>query len=268
MIYQDIGKIIELDLAAYLQSDPFIAGRNVLAFEPGDVSAVVQQKVTKAIGAGNDGKVGLGLVTLPVEIVEWPDREVAFGPFKFPIQVDIFENVSLNTGPRGTNYSLRQWAFYVAKILSCNSAANLTTDWVADQKVIEFYTPIINGKPDETLRGARVNFHTYESDPVQFQQAGSPFLTPSAPVSLTPGANNYPMSVAIAAPGATVWYTIDGSNPWAGLPANADTNFAGIRTSAVQWDGRPVAITQPCFFRARAFIPGQIGSKTSSIYFA
>ena len=72
----------------------------------------------------------------------------------------------------------------------------------------------------------------------------------------------------IAAPDSDeVWWTVDGSNPWPGLPASADGRFSGIQTSAMKWDGNAVPVAGPCFFRARGFAAGKIGSKTSSIYF-
>lgn len=264
MIYTDLFQTIEQDILAYLQSDAVMGLRSGTLLEPGAVESSVANKVNQAIGAGPDGKVGIGFVVLAIEDLIDDMPEVNFGPLKIPVGVHIVENVLLNNGPRGAKIPIRVLAAYGQKILKPYSATNLITDLVPDNAAISLFTK----HDDENIRFCAVNFHTYESDPVPFTQVSSPFLTPSAPVSSTPGQNVYPMSVTIAAPDADeVWWSIDGSNPWAGLPANADANFKGIQTAAVKWDGNPVKIAGPCFFRARGFRAGNVGSKTSSIFF-
>jgi len=221
--------------------------------EPGSVQSSVGKRVTEVIGAGPDGKVGLGWIILPIEDLIDADPEVEFGPLKLPIVVHIVENVVLNQGPHGPKIPIRVLAAYAQKILKVYSAQNLTTDLIPESAAISLFSK----HDDENLRFCQIAFHTYESDPAVFQQVSSPFLTPSAPVSLISGQNVYPMSVSIQAPGVdSVYYTTDGSHPWS------------CNKAAVKWPGGAVNIPGPCFFRSRAFQGTQIGSKTSSIYFA
>lgn len=265
MNYPDLAKFVDLELQAFLQSDPLIGTRNVIQFNPGDVADIVLKKISQSIGTGTDGKVGIGIVCHPVQNVRWPDKDVAFASCQLPLIVDIYENVTLNHGHHGTKKSCAQWAMYLAKIMSSYAPANLTTDWIPETDVVQFFMAAMEHDPDNILRGARVSFHTFESDTAQFQQCSSPYLTTDHPLG---GA--YPYNVIIQADaGATVYYTTDGSNPWPGIPAGADGKFPGIATSAVKWDGNPVPVTGACLFRARAFNPaaGWLGSSCSSISF-
>jgi hypothetical protein len=253
MKYTDTFRMIEQDLFAFLQSDPILGRRAGAVVEPGSVQSSVLKKVTEALAAGPDTKVGLGWIVLPIEDLIDADPEVEFGPLKLPIVVHIVESVILNQGPHGPKIPIRCLAAYTQKILKSYSATNLTTDLIPESDSISLFSK----HDDENLRFCQIAFHTYESDPVAFQQVSSPFLTPSAPVSLVPGQNVYPMAVTILAPGVdAVYYTTDGSHPWEKNPA------------AVKWLGGAVNIQGKCFFRSRAFTAGQLGSKTSSIFFA
>ena len=256
MNYKDLYQAIEQDLFAFLQSDSVMGRRAGVLLEPGTVQGAIDGAVLKAIAAGADGKIGLGFIVWPVEDMIDDEPEVTFGALKLPLCIDIVENKILNAGPRGANYPIRAMASYCEKIVKAYSAQNLTTDIIPEQNAIV----MMSKHDDENLRVAEIHLHTYESDPFAFQQVSSLFLTPSAPVSLTPGQNVYPMAVTIQADaGSTVYYTTDGSPPWAGNGA------------AAKWDGASqVKIPNAQFFRARAFnnAAGYIGSKCSSIYFA
>jgi len=256
MKYTDNFRRLEEDILGYLQSDWLMGARPGLLLEPGDVESIVAQKVTKALGAGADGKVGLGWYVVPIEDMLDDTPEVEFAPLLLPITVDIVENKTLNNGPRGPQMPIRYLAAYAQKILKCYSPQNLTTDFVPEKTALSLFTK----QDDENLRFCRVMLHTYESDPVQLQQVNSPVLTPSAAVSQTAGQNVYPMTVTVnPMNAAVVWYTTDGSHPWAGNAA------------AIQWPlGQALNITGPCFLRARGFnAPAEyLGSKASSIFFA
>jgi hypothetical protein len=254
--YTDNFDRIEADIFGYLQSDPLMGARAGVRIEPGAPVSVVATKVSKAIGAGTDGKVGLGYCVLPIEDLIDDQPETEFGPLRLPIMVDIVENVLLNAGQRGPQIPIRWLAAYAQKILKCYSAVNLITDNIPEREAISVFTK----HDDDNLRVCRIKFHTYESDPVLFQQVSSPGLTPNTAVSSTPGVNQYPMSVTFTPfEAAEIWFTTDGSHPWSGNAA------------ATKWDGAtPVAIAGPCLFRARGFNTpaGLLGSKSSSIYFA
>lgn len=254
MDYTDLYQMVEQDVFAFLQSDPKFCNLPGAVIEPGSVEGMIAEKVGKAIGAGSDGKVGLGYIVLPIEELMDDYPEDPFSALKIPIGVQIIENTILNHGPRGRKLPIRALAAYGEKILKVYSAANLTTDFIPEKNAINLFTP----DRDKTLRICQINLYTYESDVNIFQQVSSPFLTPSAPVSQFAGQNVYPFTVTIAAPDSDfVYYTTDGSPPWKGNGA------------AAKWDGQPVAVTGPCFFRTRGFSNTKnVGSKCSSIYFA
>ena len=254
MRYLDNFRRLEEDVLGYLQSDFLMGARAGLLLEPGEPVSTVAQKVAKAIGAGPDGKVGLGWYVVPIEDMLDDTPEVEFAPLLLPITVDIVENTILNHGPRGPRIPIRYLAAYAQKILKCYSPQNLTTDFVPEKTALSLFSK----QDDENLRFCRVMLHTYESDPVLFQQVNSPVLTPSALVSAIPGQNVYPMTVAINPMNAdTVWYTLDGTHPWAG------------NATAVQWDGVSLLnLAGPAFLRARGFAAELLGSKASSIFFA
>lgn len=253
MKFTDLYQVIEQDILAFLQSDEIIGQRPGALIEPGAVESILDEDVTKVLAAGMDGKVGLGFMVLPIEDLIDETPEVIFGALKLPIKIQWVENVVLNQGPRGAKIPIRSMASYCQKVLKSYSAQNLTTDFIPEENAISLFTP----SRDENLRVCQINLFTYESDPVNFRQCASPFLTSSAPVSLTAGENVYPFTVTIGAEsGSAVFWTLDGSHPH---KANA---------AATEWDGQPVIIDAPCFFRARAFKAGALGSATSSIYFA
>jgi hypothetical protein len=253
MKYTDLYQLIEQDVFGFLASDPIMGQRAGAVIEPGSVASAIQKAVTKAIGAGVDGKVGIGWLVLPIEDLIDADPEVTFGPLKLPICVQIVENTLLNQGPHGPKLPIRVLAAYAEKILKAYSAQNLTTDLIPEKNAISLFTPDKDDHPN--MRVCQINLFTYESDPVAFTQVSSPYLTPDHTLG-----NAYPYFVTIAAPDADeVWWTVDGSNPWAGTKA--------IQTSATLWDGNPVPVTGQCLFRARGFAAGEVGSKCSSIYF-
>ena len=256
VIYTDIYKIIEQDIFGYLSSDQILGQRASALIEPGSPLSVVAAKVTKAVGAGKDGKVGIGWCVLPIEDMVDDEPEVNFGPLKLPICVDIVENVILNQGQRGPQIPIRMLAAYAQKILKPYSAQNLTSDLIPDKAAISLFSK----HDDENLRFCRITLFTYEQDPLGFTQVNSPVLTPNNPVSQVPGQNVYPFQVTITPTNAAaVWYTTDGTHPY------------DLNPAAILWDGQSVInIAAPCFLRARGFNAplGLLGSKCSSVYFA
>ncbi len=251
MLYTDLYRLIEQDVLAMLQSDPVLGALPGEVCEPGDVASILTDKVQKAIGKGSDGKVGLGYLVLAIENLLDPDPEVPFGALRIPVVVQFVENVVLNRGPKGRNLPLRSAAAYAQKLLKSYWAQNLCTDLVPEQHAISLFTP----DRDETLRVCQLNFYTFEADPNLLQDLATPMLATDHPIG-DPGSNVYPFQVTIAAPGATaVYWTTDNSHPWSGNAA------------AQLWNGNAVQVNGPCLLRVRAFAPGYIASKISSLWF-
>ncbi len=261
MLYTDTFKAIELDLLAWIQSDRVFGPRPGVCLEPGAIYSVFEAAVNKSLGVGADGKLGLGYVVQAIEEFVDEDVEVTFSALRLPIRIDITENVLLNRNKnRGTRIPLRAAAVYLQKMLKVYWAQNMTTDLVPDKPAIQIFSK----HDDDNIRVARLFFHTYESDPIAFQDLAAPYLTPDHALG-----QPFPYYVTMAAaPGAVIYYTLDGSLPWPGQPANDATNFRGIFTSAQVYAG-PVQVNGPCLLRARAMDPTgvNLGSKVSSINF-
>ena len=269
MNYTDAFRLIEADVLAWLQSDPIIGQLPGVLVEPGEVESALDMKVTQAIGLGADGKIGLGYLVLPIEDMMDDEPEVTFGALKLPLRVQFVENKILNAGPRGRKIPIRVIAAYAEKILKVYSAANLCTDAIPDKNAVTLFTP----ERDQNLRVCQINLHTYESDTAVFSSLSSPMFTVTDknanPVTQFPAAGNYPYTVTVTADaGAQIYSTQDGTPPWPGQAANAETKFAGVLTTAALY-APALVIDAPCFLRLRAFDAARVsvGSKISSIVF-
>lgn len=243
MIYTDLWPLIQQDILGCLASDETIGTRTGVAVEPGDAADALDRKVQLAIGAGKDGKVGVGFWVLPIERAMDENPGLPGGPFKLTITVQFVENVVLNRGPRGTQLPVRAYVARAARILKLYTPVGLTSNLVPVSPVITEFTP----DKDASLRVGQCEFTATEADFV-------PFIRLSRPQIVVTG-SAYPFTVTIVAPGAnTIYYTTDGSHPYEGNPA------------AVLYAG-PVVITAAGLFRVRSFAPPQIGSDTAAYNF-
>ncbi len=80
MNYTDLWPLIQRDILGVLQADDFLGTRNGLLVEPGDIDSIIATKVAKVVGAGLDGKNGVGFLVLPIEKAEDDNPSVPGGP--------------------------------------------------------------------------------------------------------------------------------------------------------------------------------------------
>jgi len=244
MLHTDLWPLLQSDLLGVLLADDFIGTRSGLAVEPGDVESVINTKLAKAVGAGRDGKVGVGFLVLPVERAEDDNPSLPGGPLKLTLTVQFVENVTLNQSVTGTRFPLRIYAARAAKILKLYTPVGFTQSLVPAAPVISEFT----NQTNKALRVGQVTFTALEADELPLRRINRPQLAVTG--------TDYPYTVTVTAPEAgTIYYTLDGSHPYAGNP------------TAVLYGG-PVNITEACLFRARAFgttdtqLPSDTAAKT------
>jgi hypothetical protein len=255
MNYSDLWPLVQHDLLGCLQADAFLGTRTGLALEPGDVADTLARKIQSAVGPGLDGKSGVGFLVLPIEEAGDPNPNLPGGPLQLGLRVRFVENVTLNRGPRGTQIPCRVWTAVAEKVLKLYTPVGLTQSLVPANPVIHEFTP----DDEASLRVGQLAFVAAEADFTPFQRLNRPLLTVTGAAGPPANPNAFlltgPAIVAVSAPGAdAIYFTTDGSHPWAG-------------NAAAQPYSVPVAIAQPCLFRARAFARAKTGSDTAALNF-
>ena len=256
MNYRDLWPLIQQDILGALAADYLIGTRKGVPVEPGDAEDALDRKVQFAIGIGLDGKVGVGFLVLPIEQATDENANLPGGPLKLTIRVQFVENVTLNRGPRGTGLPCRIWVAWAEKILKLYTPVGLTQSLVPGSPTISEFTP----DKDANLRVGQVEFQASEADFRPFLRVNRPQIVVTGSVQASASnPNSYQLTgtalaTVTAAAGATVYFTTDGSHPYAG-------------NAAAEIYSGPVPITAECLFRCRAFITGQSGSDTAAANF-
>lgn len=255
MNYQDLWPLLQRDILGAIQADDFLGTRQGVLVEPGDIDSVINSKLAQAIGPGWDGKNGVGFLVWPMEKAEDENPSLPGGPLKLTIRIQWVENVLLNHSATGTQTPIRVYAAWTEKLLKLYTPVGLTQNLVPARPVISEFTD----HTQKNLRVGLVEFTAIEADFRPFQRVNRPVLSVTGVPSVA--ANSYQLTgpatatVTVTAPDAgTIFYTTDGSHPYAG-------NAAAMPYTA------PVTITQPCLFRARGFARGKAGSDTAAANF-
>lgn len=245
MIYTDLWPLLQADILGVLMADDFIGTRTGILVEPGDTESNIATKLAKIIGAGNDGKIGVGFLVMPIERAEDENPNMPGGPLKLTITIQFCENVNLNQSATGTKIPIRIFAARAEKILKLYTPVGLTQSLVPATPVISEFTDNTN----KQLRVGQVEFTAREADDAPMRRLNRP------QISVTGSA--YPYSVTVTAPdAAAVYFTTDGSHPYQANPQ------AAIYTG-------PVSVTQSGIFRCRSFGSGdaQLASDTAATSF-
>jgi hypothetical protein len=258
MDYKDLWPAIQNDILGCIAADPLLGPRIGYAMEPGDVESVINMKLAKAIGAGLDGKNGVGYLVLPIERADDDNVNIPGGPLKLTISIQWVENVVINQGPTGTGTPIRVYAAWTEKLLKLYTPVGLTQSLVPARPVISEFTDNTN----KNLRVGMVEFTAMEADFRPFARVNRPGISVSG-TALQTSPNSYQLIgsnitlVSVSAPDADagqIYYTTDNSHPYQG------------NAKAQVYTG-PVTVTQPCLFRARAFAHNKAGSDTAAVNF-
>lgn len=256
---KDLWPLIQRDILGAISADDFLGARQGVLVEPGEIESVINQKIAKAVGVGADGRNGVGFLVMPIERAEDDNVSLPGGPLKLTLSIQWVENVIINHSDQGTRMSIRVFAAETERLLKLYTPVGLTQNLVPSRPVISEFTDNVQ----KQLRVGMVEFTAIEADFRPFHRVGRPQISVTGVVaaSLGSAANNYqlagPAVVTVSAPGADpgqVYYTTDGSHPYQGNAAALVYNL-------------PVAITQPCLFRVRAFAHGKAGSDTAAANF-
>jgi len=242
LIYTDLWPLIQQDILGVLSADEFIGTRIGYAVEPGETISNINAKLTKVVGAGKDGKIGVGFLVLPIERAEDENPNMPGGPLKLTITIQFVENVNLNQSGTGAGIPIRVFAARCQKILKLYTPVGLTNSLVSETPVISEFTDDTN----KALRIGQIEFTATEADDAPMRRLNRPTITVAG--------SDYPFAVSVTQPDSTaIYYTKDGSHPYEGNPQA--TLYAG-----------PVTITEACLFRCRAFGAGdtQIASDTAA----
>ena len=232
MRYLDLWPLIQQDILCVIAADPDLGTRKGVAVEPGDIQSKIDAKLAQVVGAGLDGKNGVGYLVLPIERAEDTNASLPFGPLKLTISVQWCENVIINNSTTGTGIPIRVWAALTAKVLKLYTPVNLASSLVAANPVIYEFTDDRN----KNLRVGMVEFTTLEADDKVVNRLPRPQLTQSG--------SGYPYTVTVSAPNAmAVYYTTDGSHPYDG------------NATATLYNGS-IAIPAACLLRVRAIADG------------
>lgn len=245
MQYTDLWTLLQADILGVLDADDFIGTRNGILVEPGDTESNIATKLAKIIGAGKDGKIGVGYLVMPIERAEDENPSMPGGPLKLTITVQFCENVNLNQSETGTHIPIRIFAARAEKILKLYTPVGMTQSLVPATPVISEFTDNTN----KQLRVGQIEFTAREADSLPMRRLNRPQIAVTG--------NAYPYSVSVTqSDGAAIYYTTDGSHPYANNP------FAQLYAG-------PVSVTTAGMFRCRAFGTGdaQLASDTASALF-
>lgn len=269
--------MIMADVFSLVLNDQVLGLRPWRLIEPGTVQSELDANldlVTMTPGA--DGKIGVGGFVLPIEEGYDANPNIPFGPLKLPIIVELYENTTLNNGPRGTRIAIRRWANR-CRVLKLNTPVLLANSFTPQSPCINIFQPFTmkNGQNIfENHRGAAARFWATEADDENIQRLNRPSIAVEGSIQQTGPytikVNAFPVTLLISggtAPDGSaadaLYWTTDGSPPWPGKPASGKT--PAITTSATKYDGNPISIAAPALFRIRAMKAGCVDSDTAAV---
>jgi len=227
----------QLDVAARLEASAFFADIPVFIFRPRAAltAAQIQDSINSALGAltAQNSKAGLCAIVL-MPLLNTPKQELP-GPYlhlKCIIQVQ--ENVVVNMGANGTQIPCEDAAIAVAQILHLWTPGGTAGILRAAPETVT---------PNLTFPG-KVTYDVHvesELDLPCLSKEPQPFIS-AASAAIT---------IACADAEAAIYYTTDGSLPWAGN--------ATYPSTAALYTG-PFTASAGSLIRAAAFAGGKLGS--------
>jgi len=231
----------QLDIAARLEASAFFENIPVFIFRPRAAltAAQIQDRINSALGAltTQNGKAGL-CSTVLMPLLDTQRQELP-GPYlHLRCIVRVQENVIVNMGSIGTQIACEDAAIAVAQILHLWTPGGTAGILRVAPEAIT---------PNPAFEG-RVTYDVLLESELDLECLAStvqPFISVSEGTA----------TIACADPDAAIYYTTDGSLPWAGngnYPSTA-TLYAGAFSA-------PDAGT---LIRAAAFNPALLGSDTN-----
>jgi hypothetical protein len=228
---------VQLDIAARLEASAFFESIPVFIFRPRAAltAAQIQDRINSALGAltTQNGKAGL-CATILMPLLDTQRQELP-GPYlHLKCIIRLQENVMVNMGSSGTQIPCEDAAIAAAQILHLwTPGATAGILRVAPEAITP--NPAFEGKVtyDVLLES--------ELDLECLPKTVQPFISVSEETA----------SITCADPDAAIYYTLDGTVPWAGNETYPST--------AVLYSGA-FEVETGSLVRAAAFTAGKLGS--------
>lgn len=229
--------LIPTEMESAILADDYLANVVVAVAERGNLAAELARK--QAVITARNGKRGAAIIILQLE-GEDPKKDTHYGPMTYSPAIQIVENVELNNNATtGTGLSARKIARRLRDIFKHLSLVGICTPFTTDDP---FLVPV---KLDEAnLVAYQVNFRTNEADDQNIDKVMQPVIT------LAGSLPSVTATVTCATAGASIYYTTDGTQPYAG---NAGATLYSV----------PVTVEVASVFRARAFKSGSFPSNVA-----
>jgi hypothetical protein len=228
---------VQLDIAARLEASAFFESIPVFIFRPRAAltAAQIQDRINSALGAltTQNGKAGLcATILMPLLGTQSPELPGPYLHLKCVIRLQ--ENVMVNMGASGTQIACEDAAIAAAQILHLwTPGATAGILRVAPEAITP--NPAFEGKVtyDVLLES--------ELDLECLPKTVQPFISVSEETA----------SITCADPDATIYFTVDGTMPWAGNDTYPST--ASLYSN-------PFSVAPSTLIRAAAFTDGKLGS--------
>lgn len=188
-------------LEAVLLGDIFFNDVPVVIVNPTDIGARILEKTSALLA--KEGKCGVVLLILPVDVCDDEFTDVPDGPLKLAFGFQTWELTSRNELATGNSKSAYQIARRASALMKLRIFNGLLKVVRADSPLIKSVPP-----PDgvKNLRGWDVGFVALEDDPIVVEKVALPIFTPPSGAGTT-------ISIACATAGAAIYYTLDGTPP-------------------------------------------------------
>jgi len=231
---------VQDDAYERILADPFLAEVSVHNERKGEIL----DQITKSLGTFNErgGKIGAAIIVLsPTASAEYP--EAIDSPMSIEPTFRVLEAPIFNQGATGTKLSALVIARRLFRIFHLYTPHGLTNPFIPSRPtVVPVEDPI-------APIAYEVRFQTTESSYDQVPKVFTPTIQPfGGPVPFAE------VWVECEMPGASVYYTLDGSHPH---PDNPNSVLASA----------PFSVTEPLKVRAAAFKDGCLPSDTQMALF-
>ena len=228
----------QLDVAARIEGSAFFANVPVFVFRPRAAltAAQIQDAINASLGAltARNGQAGL-CATVLMPLLNTEKQELPGPWLHLKCTVRVQENVMVNMGPNGTRIPCEDAAIAVAQVLHLWMPGGTAGIVRAAPETIT---------PNVTFEG-RVTYDVLVESELGLAcllSTEQPFITRSEEVVM----------ISCADETAAIYYTLDGTAPWAGSAVNPATS--------IQY-AEPFTSPAPgTLIRAAAFAPGKLGS--------
>ena len=231
ILAENLPDVLPQFLLARMNGDTFYNDVVVIIVDPGDLVSGVFETFGAMIG--KNGKIGVAVFILPVELASDTPGNPSTGPLDVKVRFHIWENRAVNKGSvNGTMKRGYEVARHTFALFKSFTVVGVCKNLVAEQNAIEN----ISEPQNSGLRGFGLNFKGKEDDYEVIPKVTGLATTPPKVSN-----NNQPVSattVVLSSPsvsGSVIWFTTDGSSP--PDPNGSATQGSNLVTGSPVYDG-------------------------------